>query len=67
MVEEDALLNTVMSVAGSGVVAVFESIFRLCPSESITENEGDVLKAMVKVDFVHKTVSYKFSKPVPNK
>eukprot|EP00802_Teleaulax_amphioxeia_P006774 Tamp_06779.p1 GENE.Tamp_06779~~Tamp_06779.p1 ORF type:complete len:463 (+),score=110.77 Tamp_06779:144-1391(+) len=47
-----------------GVVAVFESVFRLCPAESVTENEGALLKAMVKVDFVHKNVSYKFSKPM---
>ena len=30
-----------------GVVAVFESVFRLSPVESVTENEGDLLKAMV--------------------
>jgi hypothetical protein len=47
-----------------GVVAVFESVFRLSPVESVTENEGSLLKAMVKVDFVHKNVSYKFSKPM---
>jgi hypothetical protein len=46
------------------VVAVFESVFRLCPSESITENEGRLVKAMVKVDFVHKNLTYKFSKPL---
>jgi len=50
-----------------GVVAVFESVFRLCPAESVTENEGALLKAMVKVDFVHKNVSYRFSKPLANK
>ena len=47
-----------------GVVALFESVFRLSPVESVTENEGSLLKAMVKVDFVHKNVSYKFSKPL---
>ena len=31
------------------MVAVFESVFRLCPAESVTENEGALLKAMVKV------------------
>eukprot|EP00277_Geminigera_cryophila_P018740 CAMPEP_0179434028 /NCGR_PEP_ID=MMETSP0799-20121207/18344_1 /TAXON_ID=46947 /ORGANISM="Geminigera cryophila, Strain CCMP2564" /LENGTH=181 /DNA_ID=CAMNT_0021212401 /DNA_START=54 /DNA_END=599 /DNA_ORIENTATION=- len=49
-----------------GVVAVFESVFRLSPCESITENEGDLLKATVRVDFVHKSVSYRFTKPLPN-
>ena len=46
-----------------GVVAVFESIFRLVPHDTVTENEGNLVKAIVKVDFVHKSVSYKFSKP----
>ena len=43
---------------------MFESVFRVCASDSLDEHAGQRVKAFVKVDFVHKTVSYKISKPL---
>lgn len=40
-------LTEVSSAVRRGIVAVFESVFRLSPVDSVTENEGDLLKAMV--------------------
>ncbi|EKX40050.1 hypothetical protein GUITHDRAFT_154224 [Guillardia theta CCMP2712] len=45
-----------------GIVIVFEALFRLQKNDSI-ELEGDVVKGFAKVDFVHKNVSFRFSKP----